>query len=205
MGIVLAIKYVNVVSEANHDVHMRVAKHYPKRDPQGLSKNKIAEHEAVINCLYELVGHENWSIEHEESGEPVLFIGGIRGNIAISISHAIDQVNQSNSVAHAAVILREGSTQESSRIGVDLVIKGDPRLERIADRVMRKEEMEGGRLEEVWACKEAMFKAFGPGLDFVKDLKVDFLSNDLLKGLGRKWEVKRIGNAVVVLGPVDRL
>ena len=205
MGIVLAIKYVNVVSEANHDVHMRVAKHYPKRDPQGLSKNKIAEHEAVINCLYELVGHENWSIEHEESGEPVLFIGGIRGNIAISISHAIDQVNESNSVAHAAVILREGSTQESSRIGVDLVIKGDHRLERIADRVMRKEEMEGGRLEEVWACKEAMFKAFGPGLDFVKDLKVDFLSNDLLKGLGRKWEVKRIGNAVVVLGPVDRL
>jgi hypothetical protein len=205
MGIVLAIKYVNVVSEANHDVHMRVAKHYPKRDPQGLSKNKIAEHEAVINCLYELVGHENWSIEHEESGEPVLFIGGIRGNIAISISHAIDQVNESNSVAHAAVILREGSTQESSRIGVDLVIKGDPRLERIAGRAMRKEEMEGGRLEEVWACKEAMFKAFGPGLDFVKDLKVDFLSNDVLTGLGRKWGVRRKGNVVVVVGPLDRL
>ena len=47
-----------------------------------------------------------------------------------------------------------------------------------------------------------MFKAFGPGLDFVKDLKVDFISNDLLEGLGRKWEVRRKGNTVVVLGPV---
>jgi hypothetical protein len=47
-----------------------------------------------------------------------------------------------------------------------------------------------------------MFKALGPGLDFVKDLKVGFISNDLLKGLGRKWEVIRKGNAVVVLGPV---
>ena len=205
MGIVLAIKYVNIVQKANHDVHMRVAKHYPKRDPQELSKNKIAEHEAVINCLYELIGNEDWWIEHEESGEPVLFIGGVRGNMAISISHAIEQMHVSKSVAHAAVILGEGSIQKSSRIGVDLVIKGDPRLERIAGRVMRKEEMEGGRLEEVWACKEAMFKAFGPGLDFVKDLKVDFLSNDVLTGLGRKWEVRRKGNVVVVVGPVERL
>ena len=67
---------------------------------------------------------------------------------------------------------------------------------------MRKEEIEGGRLEEVWACKEAMYKAFGPGLDFVKDLKVDFLSKDLISGMGRKWEVIRKGNTVVVLGPV---
>jgi len=205
MGIVLAIKYVNVVPKTNHDVLMRVVKHYPKRDPQGFSKNKIAEHEAVINCLYELVGNEDWWIEHEESGKPVLFIGGVRGNMEISISHAIEHVNDSKSMAHAAVILSEGSTQESTRIGVDLVIKGDLRLERIAGRVMRKEEVEGGRLEEVWACKEAMFKAFGPGLDFVKDLKVDFLSNDVLTGLGRKWEVRLRGNVVVVLGPVERL
>ena len=205
MGIVLAIKYVNVVEKTNDDVLMLVANHYPKRDALRLSKNKIAEHEAVINCLYELLGNEDWWIEHEESGEPVLFIGGVRGSMAISISHAIDQVNESKSVAHAAVILREGATQESLRIGVDLVIKGDPRLERIANRVMRKEEMEVGRLEEVWACKEAMFKAFGPGLDFVKDLKVDFLSNDVLTGLGRKWEVRRKGNVVVVVGPVERL
>ena len=205
MEIVLAIKNVNVVEKTHADVLKRVANHYPKRDTRKLSKVKIAEHEAVINCLYELIGNEDWWIEHEESGEPVLFIGGVRGNMSISISHAIDQVIDSKSVAHAAVILCEGLTQESSRIGVDLVIKGDPRLERIADRVMRKEEMEGGRLEEVWACKEAMFKAFGPGLDFVKDLKVDFLSNDVLTGLGRKWGVRRKGNVVVVVGPLDRL
>jgi len=203
MEIVLAIKNVNVVEKTNDDVLLRVAKHYPKRDSRKLSKNKIAEHEAVANCLYELLGSEDWWVEHEESGAPVLFLGGIRGNMSISISHAIDQVNDSKGVAHAAVILREGSTQENSRIGVDLVIKGDPRLPRIAGRVMSKEEAEGGRLEEVWACKEAMFKAFGPGLDFVKDLKVDVLSNELLKGLGRKWGVKRSGNVVVVLGPVE--
>ena len=202
MGIVLAIKYVKVVEKTNDDVLRRVGKHYPKRDTRGLSKNKIAEHEAVINCLQELLGSKDWWIEHEESGKPVLFISGVRGNLSISISHEIDQVNNTKSIAHAAVILLKDTTQESSRIGVDLVIQGDPRLERIAGRVMRKEEIEGGRLEEVWACKEAMFKAFGPGLDFVKDLKVDFISKDLLEGLGRKWEVRRKGNTVVVLGPV---
>ena len=202
MGIVLAIKYVNVVEKTNDDVLRRVAKHYPKRDTQGLSNEKIAEHEAVINCIEELLGSEDWWVEHEDSGAPTLFIDGIRGNMSISISHAIDKVNNRQIVARAAVILRKGSPQESSRIGVDIVIKGDPRLERIASRVMRKEEVESGRLEEVWACKEAMFKALGPGLDFVKDLKVGFISNNLLKGLGRKWEVRRKGNAVVVLGPV---
>jgi len=202
MGIVLAIKYVNVVEKTNDDVLRRVSKHYPKRDTRGLSKNKIAEHEAVINCLYELLGSEDWWVEHDDSGAPILFIDGVRGNMSISISHAIDKVNDSQSVAHAAVIIREGSTKENSGIGVDIVIKGDPRLEQIAGRVMRKVEVESGRLEEVWACKEAMFKAFGPGLDFVKDLKVGFISNDLLKGLGRKWEVRRRGNAVVVVGPV---
>ncbi|MDG2363238.1 MAG: 4'-phosphopantetheinyl transferase superfamily protein [Flavobacteriales bacterium] len=202
MGIVLAIKYVKVVEKTNDDVLRRVGKHYPKRDTRGLSKNKIAEHEAVINCLHELLGSKDWWIEHEESGKPVLFISGVRGNLSISISHVIDQVNNTKSIAHAAVILLKDTTQESSRIGVDLVIQGDPRLERIAGRVMRKEEIAWGRLEEVWACKEAIFKAFGPGLDFVKDLKVDFISNDLLEGLGRKWEVRRKGNTVVVLGPV---
>ena len=202
MGIVLAIKYVKVVEKTNDDVLRRVGKHYPKRDTRGLSKNKIAEHEAVINCLHELLGSKDWWIEHEESGKPVLFISGVRGNLSISISHVIDQVNNTKSIAHAAVILLKDTTQESSRIGVDLVIQGDPRLERIAGRVMRKEEVESGRVEEVWACKEAMFKAFGPGLDFVKDLKVDFISKDLLEGLGRKWEVRRKGNTVVVLGPV---
>jgi len=202
MGIVLAIKYVNVVEKTNDDVLRRVAKHYPKRETRELSKNKIAEHEAVINCLYELLGSEDWWVEHDDSGAPILFIDGVRGNMSISISHAIDKVNDSQSVAHAAVIIREGSAQESSGIGVDIVIKGDPRLERIAGRVMRKVEVESGRLEEVWACKEAMFKAFGPGLDFLNDLKVGFISNDLLKGLGRKWEVRRRGNAVVVVGPV---
>ena len=202
MGIVLATKYVKVFEKTNEDVLKRVSKHYPKRDTRGLSKNKIAEHEAVINCLQELLGSKDWWIEHEESGKPVLYISGVRGNLSISISHVIDQVNNTKSIAHAAVILLKDTTQESARIGVDLVIQGDPRLERIAGRVMRKEEIEGGRLEEVWACKEAMYKAFGPGLDFVKDLKVDFLSKDLISGMGRKWEVRRKGNTVVVLGPV---
>ena len=202
MGIVLAIKYVNVVEKTDQRVFIRVSKHYPKRDVWELSKEKIAEHEAVINCLKELLGSENWWIEHEDSGAPVLFVGGIRGNMAISISHAIDQVNDHKRLAYAAVIIHEGETRENSRIGVDLVIKGDVRLDRIAGRVMRKEELDDGRFEEIWACKEAMFKAFGPGLDFVKDLKVDFLSDDLLIGMGRQWKVRREGNVVVVLGPV---
>ena len=202
METVIAIKYVNVIEKTDDHDLIQITKHFPKRDIQALSEDKVAEHKAVINCIYWLLGSEDWWLEHEENGAPVLFVGGILGNIAVSISHAIDQVNDHKRLAYAAVILREEETQGKSRIGVDLVIKGDPRLNRIAGRVMGKEEIEDGRFEEIWACKEAMFKAFGPGLDFIKDLKVEFISDDLLKGMGKLWEVKREENVVVVLGPV---
>jgi len=201
MGIVLAVKYVNVVEKADNKSLSRITKHYPKRDVSKLSKGKIAEHAAVINCLEELLESEDWWVEHKDSGAPILFIGGIQKKIKISISHAIEQVNNTKKIAHAAVIILQGDTQDDDKIGVDLVITGDLRLQRIAARVMSKEEMKGERLEEVWACKEAMYKAFGPGLDFVKDLKVDFISENILKGMERKWEVRRQGNLVIVMGP----
>jgi phosphopantetheinyl transferase len=201
MGIILAVKHVNIVETSDNKPLRRITKHYPKRDVSKLSKSKIAEHTAVINCLEELLESEDWWVEHKVSGAPILFIGGIQNNLKISISHAIGHVNGSNKIAHAAVIIRQGDSQDNDNIGVDLVIKGDPRLQRIAARVMSKEEVKGERLEEVWACKEAMYKAFGPGLDFVKDLKVDFISENMLKGLERKWEVRRQGNLVIVMGP----
>ena len=202
MGIVLAIKNVNIVEKPKGKVLQLVDKHYPKRDSRALSITKIAEHQAVIKCINELLGHEMWWIEHGHSGSPVIFVECIPSHWSTSISHAVDNTEKHHHIAHAAVILREGESMINDPIGIDIVVKGDVRLDRIASRVMGKEELEDGRFEEIWACKEAMFKAFGPGLDFVKDLKVDFISEDLLNGMGRKWAVKREDKVVVVFGPV---
>ena len=202
MGIVLAIKNVNIVEKPKGKVLQLVDKHYPQRDSRALSITKIAEHQAVIKCINELLRHERWWIEHENSGSPVIFVEGIPSHWSISISHAVDNTGKHHHIAYAAVILRKGESRINDPIGVDIVVKGDVRLDRIASRVMGKEELEDGRFEEIWACKEAMFKALGPGLDFVKDLKVDFISEDLLTGMGRKWAVKHEDKVVVVFGPV---
>ena len=199
MGIVLAIKWVNIATKTSKERLRKISKHYPHRDVSNLSVVRIAEHEAVICCLQEILGGGDWWIEHELNGAPFLYKNGINCEIAISISHAIEN----NTVAYAAVILGDSDIDNNSRIGVDLVIKGDKRIERISQRVMRQEEIDSGRLEEVWACKEAMFKALGPGLDFIQDLEVNFISEDLISGNDRKWRVINQDNVVVVYGPVQ--
>ena len=199
MGIILAIKWVNIATKTSKERLRKISKHYPHRDVSNLSVVRIAEHEAVICCLHEILGGGDWWIEHELNGAPFLYKNGINCEIAISISHAIEN----NTVAYAAVILGDSDIGNNSRIGVDLVIKGDKRIERISQRVMRQEEIDSGRLEEVWACKEAMFKALGPGLDFIQDLEVNFISEDLISGNDRKWRVINQDNVVVVYGPVQ--
>ena len=68
---------------------------------------------------------------------------------------------------------------------------------------MRQEELDTGRLAEVWACKEAMYKALGPLLDFKRDLKVEFNqeNNDIIEGAGNNWKIYNEDKVVVVLGP----
>jgi phosphopantetheinyl transferase len=194
----LAVRHVNLGEVVSTAVVKIVANHYPKRDINHLSTGKIAELYAVVQCVSDLLREDNWHLQHAQSGAPLLFENAKKSVLSISISHTTDKIEEGG-VAYAAVIL----SREVEKIGVDIVLKADLRIKRIAHRVMRDEEIATGRLAEVWACKEAMYKALGPLLDFKKDLKVDFDSEneDLVVGSGYKWKIYREDKIVVALGP----
>ena len=194
----LAVRHVNFDEVVRNEIVEIVANHYPKRDINHLSLGKIAELYAVVQCITDLLREVNWHLLHKDSGAPILFENSKKSALSISISHTVDKAEEGG-IAYAAVIL----SREIKKIGVDVVLKADLRIKRIAQRVMRDEEIATGRLAEVWACKEAMYKALGPLLDFKKDLKVDFDSEneDLVVGLGYKWKIYREDKIVVALGP----
>jgi len=194
----LAVRHVNLGEVVTATVIEIVANHYPKRDINHLSTGKIAELYAVVQCITDLLREDNWHLQHAQSGAPLLFENAKKSVLSISISHTTDKIEEGG-VAYAAVIL----SREAEKIGVDIVLKADLRIKRIAQRVMRDEEIATGRLAEVWACKEAMYKALGPLLDFKKDLKVDFVSEneDLVVGSGYNWKIYREDKIVVALGP----
>ncbi len=194
----LAVRQINLDEAVSEAIVGIVSKHYPKRDINHLSTGKIAELYAVVHCVSDLLRDENWHLQHAQSGAPLLFENGKKSVLSISISHTTDKIEEGG-VAYAAVIL----SREAEKIGVDIVLKADLRIKRIAQRVMRDEEIATGRLAEVWACKEAMYKALGPLLDFKKDLKVDFddENEDLVQGSGYNWKIYREDKIVVALGP----
>ena len=194
----LAVRQINLDEAVSEAIVGIVSKHYPKRDINLLSTGKIAELYAVIHCISDLLREDNWHLQHAQSGAPLLFENAKKSVLSISISHTIDKTEEGG-IAYAAVIL----SREVAKIGVDIVLKADLRIKRIAHRVMRDEEIETGRLAEVWACKEAMYKALGPLLDFKRDLKVDFdiKNEDLVVGSGYNWKIYREDKIVVALGP----
>ena len=194
----LAVRQVNIDEVGSEAIVKIVSHHYPRRDLHHLSSGKIAELYAVIQCISDLLREDNWHLHHTQSGAPLLFENGHRSVLSISISHTIDKIEEGG-IAYAAVIL----SREVKKIGVDIVLKADLRIKRVAHRVMRDQEIETGRLAEVWACKEAMYKALGPLLDFKKDLTVDFDSEneDLAQGSGYNWKIYREEKIVVALGP----
>ena len=194
----LAVRQVNIDKVESEAIVKIVSKHYPKRDIPHLSSGKIAELYAVVQCISDLLREDNWHLQHAQSGAPLLFENEKRSVLSISISHTIEKMAESG-IAYAAVIL----SREVEKIGVDIVLKADLRIKRIAHRVMRDEEIETCRLAEVWACKEAMYKALGPLLDFKEDLKVDFdnKNKELAQGLGYNWKIYCEDKIVVALGP----
>ena len=194
----LAVRHVNFDEVVRNEIVEIVANHYPKRDINHLSLGKIAELYAVVQCITDLLREVNWHLLHKDSGAPILFENSKKSALSISISHTVDNAEEGG-IAYAAVIL----SREIKKIGVDVVLKADPRIKRVAHRVMREEEIKTGRLAEVWACKEAMYKALGPLLDFKRDLKTEFDVNndDLIVGLGYNWKIYREDKIVVALGP----
>ena len=194
----LAVRQVHIDEVGSEAIVKIVSNHYPRRDIHDLPSVKVAELYAVVMCVSDLLREDKWHLQHAQSGAPLLFENETRSALSISISHTVDKTEEGG-IAYAAVIL----SREVEKIGVDIVLKADLRLKRIAQRVMRDEEIETGRLAEVWACKEAMYKALGPLLDFKKDLKVDFddENEDLVQGSGYNWKIYREDKIVVALGP----
>ena len=125
---------------------------------------RVVEHHVVIGATTEILGHSNWYYEHDSGGRPVLFENGDQSDKRVSISH----IQCPEGSSYAAVIL----AQVDHNIGVDIVYTDDDRLDRIATRTMSEDEIKNGRLPEIWAIKEAVFKAYGPGVDFKNDIVV---------------------------------
>lgn len=195
----LAVRQVYFQEVEDDGIMEIVSNHYPQREIMSMPIDKISELYAVTQCVTDLLRETNWHIQHEKSGAACLFENLEKSVLSISISHTVEKM-ENGGVAYAAVIL----SRELEKIGVDIVLKDDPRIKRVANRVMRDEEIETGRLAEVWACKEAMYKALGPLLDYKRDLKVEFnLENsDIIEGAGYKWKIYNEEKVVVVLGPI---
>ena len=174
------------------------SKHFPKRDVDSLSLRRVVEHHVVIGATTEILGHSNWYYEHDSGGRPVLFENGDQSDKRVSISHM--QCPEGSS--YAAVIL----AQVDHNIGVDIVYTDDDRLDRIATRTMSENEIKNGRLPEIWAIKEAVFKAYGPGVDFKNDIIVktpieNSKANVRFKDKEKNWMVQDVNCLTLALGP----
>lgn len=175
-----------------------LSKHFPKRDVTGLIHKRVIEHHAVIASIREQMGHDNWHLEHEVGGRPILYVNGEKSSLKISISH----MQCPEKASYAATLVAE----VDFNIGIDIVYTNDKRLTRISNRTMNEEEVGSGNLSEVWALKEAVFKALGPGVDFKKDIKVDFpieQSEALVncRGENRYWRVHEVSCVTLAMGP----
>ena len=176
-----------------------LSRHFPNRDVTGLSHKRVIEHHAVIASINEQLGHENWHLEHEVGGRPKLFVQGKKSNLKISISH----MQCPEKASYAATIIAD----VDYNIGVDIVYTNDSRIERIANRTMRSDEVESGCLAKVWALKEAVYKAFGPGIDFKNDIQVctPIVNEEAtvdFKGEKGKWLIHEVSCVTLALGPI---
>jgi len=186
----------------DEEMELNIGKYYPKRTVVNLSKSKVLELSGVIKCLCKLLKSEDWHLEHKKNGAPILFENGVNSKSSISISHTINN----EGIAFSAVVI----SKEQEKIGVDIVLRNDSRLTRISNRVMSDVEIETKKLAEVWACKEAVFKARGPGLDFKNDIKVEFIDGvhnnncqpQFLRAYGLRWLLSYEREVVVVMGPI---
>lgn len=199
-----AFKLINVCvnsGDVNSKELENLKEHFPTRNIQKLTVQRHVEHIGVAKCVSKILGHGSWHLLYEKDGAPILYEYYKVSNQSISITHS--QIEGDTMVAVST------SRKDGKKIGVDLTTKGDERLKKVAPRTMREAEVNSGLLAEVWAIKEAMFKAFGPGIDFKEELIV--YVDELLEGKeyvraefrGKisKWWVSKEERFVVALGP----
>ena len=182
---------------------------FPERRLNEFSMQRQREHCAVDAAMRLFSGPSSQAcIVHDDAGKPLL--ANSAGSF-ISIAHHSDDVG-----CLVAVSISDRP------IGCDLEVLR-PQLHTVAPRFVDEAELQAARgdiqaLCAIWATKEAMFKAFGPALDFRADLRVNWSDERtaLLKGItgdvrGKDhafaaW--KATANEVhpefwVVCGPVD--
>ena len=181
----------------------KLGEHFPTRKVPEYTAQRQVEHLGVAYSVSQLLGHKNWHLLYSEDGAPKLYEYHKPSKYSISISHS--------RIDGDTIVFVATSDKNGDKIGLDLTSKGDPRLERIAPRTMNDPEIASGKLEEIWALKEAMFKAYGPGIDF-KD-EINIYVDDLLvgkeyvraefRGKISTWWVANEEKFVLALGPCE--
>lgn len=139
---------------------------FPDRPMSDLSRLRQREHAGAAQAISALLGHGNWCLRHDEHGKPELeFRDGTKAGV--SLSHC----ELDGEIWVAAARWRDGRTTG----GIDLVLTDDPRVVRVAPRVMSRDEQDrwAGREAWAWGVKEAMFKGHGPALEFQRDALLD--------------------------------
>ncbi len=134
--------------------------HFPHREESTMSLLRQNEHRAVTYAITQMMGHDQWHLSHDLNGKPSLHLSGRDVPCAVSIAH----VTQQGEIWAAVAKWNDGRTTG----GIDLAFIHDPRVKRVASRVMSQEEQIRWQGHEawVWATKEAMFKGHGPNLEF---------------------------------------
>lgn len=119
-------------------------------EPQEGMTARESERHAVRSLLAELLQSEDYILEHNADGKPLLTFA--QSPLQVSISHT---------KGYAAVLL-----SPTSVLGIDIERKS-PRVKRVAERFLRDDELESlhsntsvAEYLSFWCCKEALYKMF---------------------------------------------
>ena len=142
---------------------------FPARVLAEFSAHRQLEHAAVDAAMERMPGRlAQASIVHNADGKPE-FMDSELG--FLSIAH-----HTREGICYVAV------TSSQRAVGCDIEAER-PQLKGIAERFLSLDEIDdvGDALDglcALWAAKESVFKALGPGLDFRKDIQVKWHGSD---------------------------
>ena len=159
----------------------RACARFPERNLRALPKWRQQEHSAVDAALQHLgFLAEEYPVVHAPNGAPRFQLQ--HTNLELSISHS-----RHPELGIVALVATRNTAQPASNahhtLGCDVEYPRET-LKRIAPRIFTpREQSLAGDLEDacpIWGIKEAVWKGFGPDLDFNKD--IEFLGDRIETG-----------------------